>query len=301
MQRKRLSVDIPWPTLAFNWRHWLPTPGNMLFTLLIAILLITSRPLWAAQTSMMPGASATTVNYQGRLADNNGNPLSGTFPMAFAIYNAPTGGNVLWGPEVHASVTINQGLFSVGLGSLTSGGIPTTVWDGDRYLQITVNGDVLSPRELIRSVPIAGMALNALNAVDADSSAFAKTVVGTGSVTTTSPTYVPLPGMSLTIELEETRHVVTMFSGGVTNTSHTGPSVVFRLLIDGVVKAQAGPQIGQPSSSEPIAIHWGETLPPGTHHVEIQWSTSVGTARMVAQQQGDRWEQRVLSIMAFDE
>lgn len=45
------------------------------------------------------------------------------------------------------------------LGSQTSGGIPTNVWDGDRYLEITVGGETLSPRELIRSVPIAGMAL----------------------------------------------------------------------------------------------------------------------------------------------
>jgi hypothetical protein len=45
------------------------------------------------------------------------------------------------------------------LGSQTSGGIPTTTWNGDRYLEITVGGETLEPRELIRSVPIAGMAL----------------------------------------------------------------------------------------------------------------------------------------------
>ena len=61
-------------------------------------------------------------------------------------------------PEVHV-VDVTDGLFSVGLGSQTSGGIPTNVWDGDRYLEITVGGETLSPRELIRSVPIAGMAL----------------------------------------------------------------------------------------------------------------------------------------------
>jgi len=40
------------------------------------------------------------------------------------------------------------------LGSQTSGGIPTSTWNGDRYLEITVGGETLSPRELIRSVPI---------------------------------------------------------------------------------------------------------------------------------------------------
>jgi hypothetical protein len=33
------------------------------------------------------------------------------------------------------------------------------VWNGDIYLEVTVGGETLEPRELIRSVPIAGMAL----------------------------------------------------------------------------------------------------------------------------------------------
>jgi hypothetical protein len=37
------------------------------------------------------------------------------------------------------TVTVDEGLFSVGLGTETNGGIPTTVWNGDRYLEIEVN------------------------------------------------------------------------------------------------------------------------------------------------------------------
>ena len=99
------------------------------------------------------------MNYQGRLADSGGTPINGTRGMAFAIYDAATSGNLIWGPETHAAVPVSNGLFSVGLGSQTSGGIPTTVWNGDRYLEISVGGETLGPRELIRSVPIAGMAL----------------------------------------------------------------------------------------------------------------------------------------------
>lgn len=79
--------------------------------------------------------------------------------MTFAIYDAATSGNLIWGPETHAAIPVSNGLFSVGLGRQTSGGIPTTTWNGDRYLEIQVGGEALSPRELIRSVPIAGMAL----------------------------------------------------------------------------------------------------------------------------------------------
>jgi len=139
----------------FNWL--LPNGGAViLIALLIATQSIWARP-FAATNAL--GPSATTVNYQGRLADNAGAPLDGSYGMSFAIYDAATGGNLIWGPEAHPAVPVSDGLFSVGLGSQTSGGIPTTTWNGDRYLEITVGGETLSPRELIRSVPIAGMAL----------------------------------------------------------------------------------------------------------------------------------------------
>ncbi|MBN1877653.1 MAG: hypothetical protein JXA33_25750 [Anaerolineae bacterium] len=137
---------------------FIPNGGTLL---IVAILLMTqslwARPFQAITTA--PGPSATTVNYQGRLADNTGAPLDGTYGMSFALYDAVTDGNLIWGPEAHTAVPVSDGLFSVGLGSQTSGGIPTTTWNGDRYLEIIVGGETLTPRELIRSVPVAGMAL----------------------------------------------------------------------------------------------------------------------------------------------
>ena len=129
--------------------------------LVIALLGLTTsvwaRPLLEAANA--PGPNATTVNYQGRLADTAGAPLSGEYAMTFALWDAPSGGNLVWGPESHTAVPVSEGLFNVGLGSLTSGGIPTSAWSGDRYLEIAVGGETLVPRELIRSVPVAGMAL----------------------------------------------------------------------------------------------------------------------------------------------
>lgn len=61
---------------------------------------------------------------------------------------------------MHTGVPVNDGLFNVGLGSQTPGGISTNVWDGDRFLEIKVNTETLMPREPIRSVPIAGLALS---------------------------------------------------------------------------------------------------------------------------------------------
>ena len=139
--------------------RWLPTPGNVLFTLLVAGFLVMTQRVWAIPNlANAPGASATTINHQGRLEDSNGNPLNGPEELEFAIYDRDTGGDPVWGPETHDNTPVKDGLFSVGLGS-RSGGIPPSIWNGDRYLQTTVNNETLLPRELIRSVPIAGMAL----------------------------------------------------------------------------------------------------------------------------------------------
>jgi hypothetical protein len=157
-RRKERAKNKSEPSYLSRTLHWLTPNGGTL--LLIAILLLTQNA-WARPEASptAPGPSATTVNYQGRLADSGGAPLDGSYGMSFSLWDAPSGGSLVWGPESHAAVPVSEGLFSVGLGSQTGGGIPTSVWNGDRYLEITVGGETLAPRELIRSVPIAGMAL----------------------------------------------------------------------------------------------------------------------------------------------
>ncbi|NHZ72422.1 MAG: hypothetical protein GWP17_05000, partial [Aquificales bacterium] len=118
-----------------SWGRWLPTPGNILFSLLLVGLLILTQQAWASPGSAAMNAvsaSATTINYQGRLAAPDGSPKDGTFGMSFALWDAASGGSIVWGPENHSAVPVTDGLFNVGLGSQTSGGIPTTVWNGDR-------------------------------------------------------------------------------------------------------------------------------------------------------------------------
>ena len=136
-----------------------PNVGTLL---LVAALLLTQQ-VWA-KPLLNPGngpawPSTTTINYQGRLADSGGTPINGAVGMDFSFYDSDADGSLLWGPESHTGVPVSDGLFVVQLGSKTSGGIPTSVLTGDIWLEITVSGETLSPRELIRSVPIAGMAL----------------------------------------------------------------------------------------------------------------------------------------------
>ena len=143
----------------------------------LALLLVGARQVGALNRVLAPVAQTmgdifATFNYQGRLADSNGQPEDGTFAMSFAIYDAATDGNLIWGPEEH-TVEVTDGLFSVGLGSKTTGGVPTSIWRGDRYLEITVNNEVLAPREPLRSAPhamVAGevLTVSSLDAPDGD-------------------------------------------------------------------------------------------------------------------------------------
>ncbi|MBK9093158.1 MAG: hypothetical protein IPM84_10305 [Anaerolineae bacterium] len=169
MDRKHIHFDlaIPWPRLQWNrdaMRRFLPTPGNVLFTLLMIGLL-----LWASSAGALPlrllgpnVPSTTTIAYQGRLADAGGSPLTGAYSIIFRLYNAASGGAPLWEEQWTGQngVQVSDGLFNVMLGSLTP--IPQAVVTGNNtlWLGITVGtDDEMAPRVQLGSVPFAVQAL----------------------------------------------------------------------------------------------------------------------------------------------
>ena len=96
------------------------------------------------------------INYQGRLADGNGNPVTGTKSMTFSFFNDASGGTALWSET--QSVDVSAGLFNVQIGkSLLLG---TTVFENasSRYLEVTIETKTLSPRVNLVSVPFAYIA-----------------------------------------------------------------------------------------------------------------------------------------------
>ncbi|MBK9231638.1 MAG: hypothetical protein IPO15_12520 [Anaerolineae bacterium] len=145
-------------------RRLLPTPGNVLFTLLMIGLL-----LWAQSAGALPlrllgpnVPSTNTIAYQGRLADAGGSPLTGTYSIIFRLYNAASGGAPLWEEQWTGQngVQVSDGLFNVMLGSLTP--IPQAVVTGNNtlWLGITVGtDDEMAPRVQLGSVPFAVQAL----------------------------------------------------------------------------------------------------------------------------------------------
>jgi hypothetical protein len=103
-------------------------------------------------------AVPTVINYQGRLTDNSiqENPLNGTVTIEFSVWDAATGGSSLWSET--QSVQVVAGLFNVLLGSTTP--IAPTVFSGgaQRYLEVHVSGETLTPRQRIAATPFANTA-----------------------------------------------------------------------------------------------------------------------------------------------
>ncbi len=148
----------------FRWHVWLPTRGNVLFTLLVLGGLFWAVSAGAlplqlpATTSAATSASSTTINYQGYLTDAASNPVNDTLDVVFHLYNLSSGGSSLWS-ETHNGVVVTDGLFSVLLGSVTP--IPTQILteNSDLWLGITVGSDQeMMPREKIASAPYAMVA-----------------------------------------------------------------------------------------------------------------------------------------------
>jgi len=102
--------------------------------------------------------------YTGRLVDNMGNPLTGNVNLTLRIFDAETLGTQLYN-ETHLFVPLDAGGgFSVqlGLGSGASGPFGADLFSGvDRWLEVVVGADVLTPRQVLGSVPWALIAQQA--------------------------------------------------------------------------------------------------------------------------------------------
>ena len=161
MNWKRVTFTVPWPKWgqvgAFVQRWLLPNPGTLVLMVLLALVVPTlAAPLRA------PGAVSTSViSYQGRLADADGNPITGKVNMEFRIYDVPTGGTPLWEEYWTGgnAVDVSDGLFNVMLGSINNTLADAIAGHDELYLGITVGTDSeMEPRVQLGSVPFSMIA-----------------------------------------------------------------------------------------------------------------------------------------------
>ena len=127
-------------------------PATVKWLLLFATLTL------AAQAAATP----MTLSHQGRLLDIGGTPLDGTFELDFRLYDAVTGGELLWFDV--QDVDIDNGYYSVILNESGDSLIEDVLDQFPVYLELAVDGgDPLEPRLEITSVPYAAMAETATN------------------------------------------------------------------------------------------------------------------------------------------
>lgn len=92
-------------------------------------------------------AIPSTIPFQTRLVDDTGSPVAPGTVVVCSIYDDETAGNELWGPETH-TVTPTNGIVSIFLGD---GDTPDPIDEnvfgsGDRFLELTVAGETMTPR-----------------------------------------------------------------------------------------------------------------------------------------------------------
>ncbi len=109
----------------------------------LILLLLTTMPAMA----QIP----RTMNYQGSLKDAvTHEPVDGSRSMTFELFDVVTGGTHLWTETRDVSVT--NGIYSVILGSSAPLNL---AFDRVYYLQVSIDGTVLEPRQQLTSVPYA--------------------------------------------------------------------------------------------------------------------------------------------------
>lgn len=109
------------------------------------------------------------INYQGRLTDVQGKPVNGIVEMSVRVYDAPTGGNLVYEESI-GSVEVVNGTYSFQFGDAANGIIGILV-GFQCHLALVVDGVEEQTRSRLLAVPYA------LNAKQSETSADAQWLI----------------------------------------------------------------------------------------------------------------------------
>ncbi len=114
---------------------------------------------WCCLWQTAPAATPEVMNYQGRILEG-GAPVNGQRNIRFQIFNAPTGGSLLF-TETKSGVTVSDGLFATTFGQNQSGGSAASLTEAlatageNAHLEVRVGTTTLAPREKITAAAFA--------------------------------------------------------------------------------------------------------------------------------------------------
>ncbi len=155
------------------------------------------RPSWLAPVvlalSVDFSAEAATplgVNYQGFLVDSVGNPVNGQVDILLSVWTHPTSTSPvdLVYQEIHLDKLVVDGVYDVvlGNGSFPSGAFGSGLFAGaDRWLQVQIEAEILTPRQKLQSVvyalqaDVCSVAANATRFDGLSSASYQRTVTAT--------------------------------------------------------------------------------------------------------------------------
>lgn len=222
-----------------KWPVWLPTPGTVGFVLLVMLGLFWATsvgalafPFNAVNQPEITNTSSTTMAYQGYLFDSSGNPLNEAVSITFNLYNVATGGVAIWSES--QIVTIDEGLFSVLLGSQMPISTNLLAANNDLWLGIVVGIDQeMIPREKIASAPFAILA----NVADGS---ITQSKLALGAVTTNAVT-----NSAITSDKLANNAVIAgrIANGAVTSDKLANSSVTTTKIADGAVTPVKAPSL----------------------------------------------------------
>lgn len=106
----------------------------------------------AALLLLITGCGVQPIfSYQGLLTDSSGTPVAdGTYNADFRIFQQATGGTAVWTEA--RTVTVADGLFDTEVGSED---VPAEIYSQPTWLEVSINGETLSPRQPLRGAPYA--------------------------------------------------------------------------------------------------------------------------------------------------
>ncbi|MBI4546643.1 MAG: hypothetical protein HY707_01580 [Ignavibacteriae bacterium] len=119
-----------------------------MFKSIIVVLL-----LLLLYTATVLSQAPRLLSHNGFLADNVGQPINGKVGMVFNLYTTSVGGVSLWSQsftDPADSVVVSNGVYNVTLDLSTA---PSLTYNTQYYLEISVNGETITPRLKLTSAP----------------------------------------------------------------------------------------------------------------------------------------------------
>jgi len=100
------------------------------------------------------------LNYQGKITDSEGIGITDNLDMTFRLFSGELEVTPLW-EQTLTNVSVNRGLFSVELTAFPE----TLTFSAPYWLEVEIDGDIITGREKLTSSPYAFRAANVDEAV----------------------------------------------------------------------------------------------------------------------------------------